>query len=404
MTVEGFLVLKDDFIRFMVRLLRKTKLIVAILGTAVASYVLVGTIFFGRWWLNFVWLGEFRQSDYWVTSLHEETILVVWNLVLVWIAVGIGYYFRSFLIPVIDRFWFWMSSTSLVVMVVTSLLNLEINRFWYELAVDGYDWSKITRHSLFLGPPKLKVPIDFHFLDERRVEILYNQIEPELVERTRTVSTKDETALKGGAGLGSVAVEGEISEQQSLTKFFERTDFSPARKGVDTINFVLTEGRAKYFPPDVADWYYELWQSNRQSMEEFRSVMRELQSEGGVSDERLIEFLSTPTLSYEDIMEEIRQVRRGGRQELSEALRRQVASLEGLVFLDGVFSVQKVLKDHALLKRNFSDEPLVIFFVEVPGDQLRLQPETSEIKLRVFGTVIKHLEKGQVEIRPLAVF
>ena len=109
------------------------------------------------------------------------------------------YQLWSSLAPLIDRFWFWILSASFVVMFITSLVNFERNEPLYKL---NRQVEELIERFESPKAPAVEVPIDFHFLDENRIEALYNQLEPDLVEQQRTVSTEDGASLAAGVNVG----------------------------------------------------------------------------------------------------------------------------------------------------------------------------------------------------------
>ena len=111
-----------------------------------------------------------------------------------------------------------------------------------------------------------------------------------------------------------------------------------------------------------------------------------------------------PTNSEDEIAEEVDALLGSNNERFRNALQREISSLTGLVFLQGNFLVQNTLDGLVVLRRDFNDDPLVVFQVEIPGNQLSHLPQSSEIELRIFGTVVRRTKEGHIQIRPLAIF
>ena len=245
--------------------------------------------------------------------------------------------------------------------------------------------------------PMIQVPIDFHYLDNEKVKALFNEIEQDLVEQQRTVASTGTTTAKIGGKAGPI--EGEIggSKQQNLSSTYQRLEFSPERKCIEVMNYALKANRFKYLTT-VNDWM------RRKQAADFQAryseiLKRALSAQQSTSP--------TPTgdaakSSTKDEQEAAALQLEGYRQELKAEL----ASLDGLLFVEGEFTISKTSQDTTILTEKFSELPRVVLRVTAsasPG--LNAIAPSGRAHLKVFGTVTRPLVgDSPIEVRPIAIF
>lgn len=242
----------------------------------------------------------------------------------------------------------------------------------------------------------IQAPVDFEYIDKERVQGLYNQIEPELVEAQSSVGTGRSLTAKAGIEAGPVETELGASKHQESTSTYQHLDFSPERQCVEVMNFLLEGHQANYYTSD-RQWISQNAASNFQlqlmliqkSSTKFKPLPLEQPVGGG-----------TPTKEERDAAED--QLK-----QYEDALNAELTSLQGMVIIDGTFAASYSPQGNPVLVEAFADMPRrLVFRVAAPST-----PELSRIlslgrtHLRVFGTVLRPLrENGVIEVRPIAIF
>jgi hypothetical protein len=82
----------------------------------------------------------------------------------------------------------------------------------------------------------VRLPVDFVWLDDRRVVAAYEQIAPDLKLTGRTTTQGDKVSVELGASAGPVKGKGAVENTAGQTASFSAVDPSVVRKTVDLIN------------------------------------------------------------------------------------------------------------------------------------------------------------------------
>ena len=106
------------------------------------------------------------------------------------------------------------------------------------------------------SPNLIQIPVDFHYLDTSRVNGIYSEIEPELIETQRTVAASKKSAGSAEVTAGPASLKGEKSSEKQETSKFERSESSAERKCVQLMNYTLQNGSAHYYRT-IREFYAE---------------------------------------------------------------------------------------------------------------------------------------------------
>src|SRR5205807_82084 len=101
---------------------------------------------------------------------------------------------------------------------------------------------------------QIVAPIEFHYLDISGVNGVYGQIESDLIETERTISSTKKQGGSAELGAGPATLKGEMTKDNQETKKYERSDASTERKCIQVMNFILKSGAAHYYTT-IQDFY-----------------------------------------------------------------------------------------------------------------------------------------------------
>jgi hypothetical protein len=402
--------------------LRQTKLILnlkrflVVFGTIATLYFAIGSYFFPEWYFGLFWGGKLWDRAWWKDAvsywLDLHTGLLIAVIIVVFVVALLVYAFRRFFLPFIDRFAIRLALCLGVAISVTALLDHIYAKTSFEnlerLEAAMSNLNSVIQQSVSFEVAEqsdLEAPIDFQYIHRPRVEALYSQLEPELVEKHRTVSAGESKSGKGSIVIGPAGGEIGGSKQEAATSSFERANFSPERKCLEIMKFVLGQKTAHFYTTG-GEWFgRKLLQTFREDMT--TAFKKAESSDGGEVTKEDFEKLRTrpPTKEQEE------ETKRREKQ-YAEEFETELASLSGLVLIDGTFAVQRDPRGGLVLIEKFSEKPKNIEFrVSVPEtEQLKrsLAVELStngNTRLRVFGTVTKQLTKdGAIEARAIALY
>ena len=245
--------------------------------------------------------------------------------------------------------------------------------------------------------PTIQVPIDFHYLDSERVKVLYNEIEQDLVEQQRTVGST--AAITGKVGGKGGPIEGEIggSKQQNSSSTYQRLEFSPERKCVELMNYALKANKFKYLTT-IDEWLRRRQASDFQAR--YNEILRRALPATHESPTPTVGgTTTTPTKDEQDAAS--RQI-----DSYRDELKSDLASLDGLLFIEGEFAISRTSQGTIILLERFSEIPRIVVRVTTsaaPG--LNGITPGGRARLRVFGTVLRPLVgDAPIEVRPIAIF
>jgi hypothetical protein len=372
-----------------------------IVSTIVFLYLAVGTLMFPEWFYSLLWQQRYRDSDYWRAGLDFWlTVEPFWfyvGITALAAALIIAYKRRPAVYRFIDRFAVWIAAWCIAGVAITTL------------AVRIYGAKCLPAEQIYamaseltlkeIGAlnlnPQLQAPIDFHYVDGDRVKSLYNEIEQDLVEQERTVGNAGKVEGKVGAKAGAAEAEIGGSRQQNSSSTYRRLEFSPERECVRVMNFVLQGNNLKYLRTSD-DWL------RRRQAADFQRRYDEILKRAIPSSQNA-PIASSPdrankaTDDEEVVAAELVKVYRA-------ELRSMLASLEGLVFVDGDFTISRTSQATVTLLEQYSSAPRVMIKVTA-STATGFGLMAGRAHLRVFGTVIRPLEdNAPIEVRPIAVF
>jgi hypothetical protein len=374
----------------------------AVLCPIVFLYLAVGYLMFPEWFYSLLWERRYLDSDWWQLGLDywlsDQPFWFFVGTTAAVILLVLGYRRRARVFSFIDRFAFHMIAWSLAGAVFTALtvriysascLPVEqLNALAYELALK--EVKSLPLH------PMIQVPVDFHYLDSERVKGLYNEIEQDLVEQQRTVASTGTVTGKIGGKAGPI--EGEIggSKQQNSSSTYQRLEFSPEKKCIEVMNYSLKGNVFKYLTT-ADDWL------RRRQAADFQARYNEIQRRAlSVQVTSPTPAADTEKSSTKDEQEAAARQLEGYRQELKSEL----ASLDGLLFIEGEFAISRTSQGTITLVEKFSEIPRVVLRVTAsaaPG--LNGIAPSGRAHLKVFGTVVRPLVgDAPIEVRPIAVF
>jgi hypothetical protein len=380
------------------------KRLLAIASVVVALYIGVGCLMFGPWWYRWLYEGKFRDPQYTLNGVKELLAswfsLVVAVFVAIFLAVVLGSAFQPHLFRVLDRFG-WLITFAAV--WVLALLFAYIYHAYHSIiggffgAIHQMNEGVSIQIRSVTSLPAVQTPIDFHYLESKRIDALYNQLEPELIERQRTVADSASGRAKAGIAAGPANAEAGYEKRKTSTSSYSRPDFSSERKCIAVMRYVVENNRAAYYTTR------DSWLGAKRIVS---SILKRQQSQIESQLTSLHMKLGTvvPVKGEQRPTEgETREAEDRDRKQAEETLQGELHNLRGLVFLDSVFDTPPDGND-AMLVAEFSAEPhRVVFRVSVPKSVRSEIPDKA--RLRVFGDVTRPLTgDGYVDIRAIAVY
>lgn len=243
-----------------------------------------------------------------------------------------------------------------------------------------------------LEQPGIDAPIYFHYVNGEAVDILYNQLKPELEETSRDI--KSSATVKGGAeitaGNGKVSIEGNKSGEEESK--YNRPSFLPARECLEVMKYVRRTWPTNYYA-DYDDWWSKYTTSR----------ILHAGSDSSVYDPQ--DPLKTPYNLEEDLTHQAAENAR----RIINKLKEQLSTVHGRVFVDGDFekSVEgnNVVLMHTLSIPDKMPKLDATFKIVLPKAAVQSLPTGKPLRLRVFGDVTKPLGKdGFINVAPVAIF
>lgn len=343
---------------------------------------------FGDWWYGLIWGGnlnfEYIRKG-WLVFLNQNFGLAVGVVVAAAIAVVVGTMFSRHVLQITSRFGNLIIFCAAAAVLVTALVVYHADEEPYRAtAALSSSLSNLTGQVQELAArtnPEIEPPIYFQYLDAERVQSLYNQIEPELEEKERTV--EGSTAVKGKAALGSGAANMslEAGKETASKSTFARSEPLPERKAVELMQYARKTWPDNYYSSD-SDWYVKRVLSN--TVDQFTKIA----NGETVKIERYDPQQAERTADLQ-----------------KRVLRGQLGRLGGWAFVDGDFE-KSTSGDGVVLIRHFSDKPFKCSFrIYLPRAALKSLPNVKQFHARVFGEVIRPLEDdGFVDLKGVAIY
>jgi hypothetical protein len=384
-----------------------TKRSFAIAAVAVTVYVMVGCALFADWWYRFLWDGKFNW--YYVADglkflLDDYFPLSIGIVLTVCVVFALGSVFNARLFRYVDKFAGRIALAAVLLLFPTALIMYHTEKPLHDL-LHATELNLMTMDNIqsFLAasnsPPHILPPVDFHYIDKNRVDELYNQIEPDLIEKERTVAKTTSAKGKVGVGVSAATAEAEAGKSESSTSSFARATFSTERKGVELMNYVVNNRAPKYYTNSRG------WFLGRENAALALQMEKEKNAPVDWSKLKPIKPVSDSVIGGDPPSEEEkREAERKAKQYQSE-LFGQLESLGGYVFVAGEFDLT-LNGDALMLAETFSVKPRrVVFRIYVPKSQMTEFQNQSRLRLSVFGDTTRPLSSdGYVDVRPIAIY
>jgi len=369
------------------------KRILALSCIYVSAYFVVGSTFFGDWWYGFFWGGQFANPRWvalgwrFLVNGHVATVtcMVLGTSLIIFLAVWSPRRVTAFL----NRFVSLIVALSLAAVVLSALAVYLIpgNAEAYGVLLSQLPFLDpnyaVSQLRATLQEPGIAAPIYFHYLNQERVDQLYNQLEPELQEVSKDV--RSATKVSGGAEAGTAGGKLQVGGEQSgeEEKKFTHAEFTPEKKCIALMKYVRATWPANYYTA-----FYD-WLTRYQTqliIDANRNQGLEVRPRGAYG--------WGPTADLNE--------------RFAADLKGQLQSVRGLIFIDGEFT-ESLQGDKALLTYDFSvpttpPRKAASFTVRLPRKEIANLP-TQRLRLTIFGDVIKPLaEDGTIDIAPIAIY
>ena len=208
----------------------------------------------GLWWYSYVYGGEFKDPHTTFDALkvlcEQYFWLIVGMLIVVLLATMLGNAWSVHLFRVLDKFGGRITFVAVWTVVLAFLL---VYRAYHPTGPNVFERltqiNELTFNQMRAvnSLPAVQTPIDFHYLDSRRVDALYSQLEPELVEKQRTVAETLTGRAKAGIEAGPANVEAGVERGKASTSSYSRTDFSSERKCIVVMEYVIANNISRYY-------------------------------------------------------------------------------------------------------------------------------------------------------------
>jgi hypothetical protein len=391
------------------------KRILVVVGAVAALYFAVGSWLFPEWYFGIFWGGKFWSGAWWMDGvsywLDLHTGLLALAVVSAFVVTLLAYAYRRLFLPFIDRFAFRLVFGFGMAILATALLDYKYARVSFGIleqieAAMGNLKSAVQELVSFESAEQsdIEVPIDFQYVDRVRVEALYSQLEPELVEKQRTVSAGESMSGKGSVTLGPAGGDVGATRQKGATSSFERGSFSPERKCVEVMKFVLGQKTAHFYTNGSGWFARRILRTTREALN--KTLKEPESSEIKEVTKADLEKLRWRSPDEPPTKEEEEEAKRREKQ-YTEEFGAELNSLSGLVLIDATFAVHRNPQGGLVLVERFSEKPRHIVFRVLAPETEELRPllTKGKSKLRVFGTVTQQLsDDGVIEVRAVALY
>jgi hypothetical protein len=373
------------------------------LSPVLALYVLVGSCSDPYWWFGLLWGGHFNRqyvADGLGSELSSDFTLVMSVVIAGFVLIMFGLIFRTHVLHFVDKFGVYVLVTSGFVLLTTSLVVYRTQWLPYisEQTMQT-DLLIIRRANSWLAlsgsntAQHVAGPVDFHFVDTERIVALYSQIESDLSEEKRVVSSTGNIRGKVGVATGAVNAEAEAAKESTATSSFAKTALSSSKKCLSVMNNIVERQSPKHYS-SREDWILLRAGADR-------ALQDQKNMSGPVTREK-IESLRLDALPTPEQLEEGEKKTK----EYDAELQRELQSLRGYVFVDGEFE-RTVYGDSVTLMRRFStlrDKKFSFRFSLLKSGTQGI-PQMSRLHLTIFGDVLHSADKnGYIDVRPLAIY
>ena len=378
------------------------KRVITLSVISVAAYVLIGCWMFPDWWYEWFWQAGFKDPDYNLQALQilldDYFWLVLTVIVAIFFAGLLGKVFRRSLFRVVDAFGgFIVFIVALSLVTVSLFLYHAYHGRGSSVADEMAKISEQTTQQLdnlnILYVVGIRTPIDFDYIDRERVDALYNQLEPELVEKERTISDNAASQTKLGVGGSGVTAEVQQGKSSTSTSSFSRPHFSQERECIEVMKYLVDSRNAKGYTTS------ESWMVLREAAntivesqgKQLTEILERQRAELGLAP------LPPPKNSNPPLTDKQKE------QQNQKNLITELQTLQGLIFLDNAFDKITSATEPTLVDKFATKPRAVTFRVHIPKSGKADLPKNG--RLRVFGDVVRPLaDDGYVDVRAIAIF
>ena len=384
-------------------------------------WVVVGSIWFPEWWYVAIWKGEILYSAYlgygFSFLLNSELTILLCITLAVAVAAVYSYIKRAQLATIIDRFG--------IVVLIVCMFSIAIDALYLHqpeyvaaeaLAESVAATSQAFLHAMTpLPPPQISAPIDFFYLDSARVDEIFSEMEPELIETQRTISSDSRIGGSASVNAGPASLKGDASKKKQESSTYTRGRSSAERECIQMANFVLKSGSGHYFTTLQAFDFQKVWndafEAGRKGYQEaekgfnpgfyepiepigqsLNEADANLETVAAKAKESLANQVPTP----EERFKALKQIALMNQEFRSEA--------KGFVVVDGVFHIQRS-NGEINFQEEFSPPPNKIVFRFTLSSKFDSPVFRDGAKMRVFGDVVQQDNQPAVlTINPIAIF
>jgi hypothetical protein len=367
-------------------------------------WLVVGSIVYPLYWFEFIFKGGFHNLalasygfDYllknvsWVLFVVPIFLLLVWISARFWVR-GIGDF--------LGRFSFHIVTLCLVACLADAYALNRTQRWKYEVF---YGLRNIVGATLQLSrvlvesalpPARIVPPADFLYVDTERVNRLHSELQPELIERERTLSTQNKTDNTIGLERKPLELKTNGEHSSAEARKFAAVDPTVSQKALAVINDLLSRETPPYYSS-----FAQL--SGFQLLSQARHLVTSSQKS---LDAHSLFLGPIDTAEVQALKQMAEALKKTPAADVEKGVRVQLSGLAGLILVNGDFARVGVQGDSVTVAEQFKPPPKPIFFRFSLVDRKAAALMQSHAKLFVLGEVIKTWDGGPyVDFLPIAV-
>jgi hypothetical protein len=377
----------------------------AVAALVVATiWLLVGSIAYPLFWFEFVFKSGFHNWALWAYGFEYLLQHVSW--------LYFGLPIAACAILFVTHLWyrgisaFLMRHGFLIIMVCLIACfgdAYELNRtqrFNYEVSfglrkiVDATLDLEKALVEMALPPARIVPPVDFLYVDAGRVNTLYSELQPDLVEHERKISTERKAENSIGIERKPIEVKKDGETKTTEEHNFIATDPTVAKRTILLINNLLARDAPPYYSSLAASGSFQLLSRIRQDTSSFQKSLKIPSL-----------FLGQPDTVEAKTLKQMAEARKKTPPETIEAgVRQDLKMLSGLVIAHGEFKRSVVGKDSVSVEEVFKPAPNPILFRCSIHDRKAISLMLEHSILLVLGEAIKPWDgSSAIEVFPVAV-
>jgi hypothetical protein len=390
-------------------------------ASALTTWLVIGTFWSPEWWYVAVWKGEILSPNYlsfgFLNLLDREPTQLLCIALATAAAAVYSYIKRVQLAANIDRFGI------LVFILCASIVSIDalyLHQPEYvaeeALAESVAETSQAVLHALApMALPQISAPVDFYYIDSARVDAIFSEMKPDLVETQKTVSSNGKVSGSASVDAGPASLGAGLSQEKRESSTYRRDQTSTERKCIQIMNLVLKNGTGHYFTSAHAFYFRRAWNSaaeaGRKGYDEANkgfnpNMLKPITPIGDSLHEtntnlnavvtRARAALANRTLTPQQRLDAIKKI-----ESLDKDYRQEA---EGFVVVDGAFHITRD-SGHLTFEEEFSPQPDKIVFRFTLPSKFDSALFRDGAKMRVFGDVVEGENDPTVlTINPLAIF